>query len=331
MLKPKKYLIAILALALAPLLASCASTSVDAADKTVRTGWGGKIKGIEGPGFHPHMVGNNTGYSCGTQQTIMSRDPNDGDIKGDDSVSTASKEGAVIAYDVTISYHLRCLNEDLKSLYLQRIRTEKDIREKIVRPAVRSVLRDVVPKFSALAAATSARAETESLLRTGLEKVFERKPSVGAVIIDAIALRAIYLPENLQAQVNLAIAEQAKATKVLLSRQTAEAQADTARIVAEKNAAAQKATANGDAAKRVIEAQAAADVQKIAASAQASATKIQADAQAEANRAEAQSLTPDLIELRKSIAQSQALGKAGTVIVGGGSSGSGQIILDARK
>lgn len=232
----------------------------------------GKVEGTLEPGWHliSPIGGKIKTFSTRIQQTSMLRTPGEGDRVGDDSIDVASKEGAKMSVDLTINYRLR------KSAALQlfaNIRDENDLRERIVRPGVRSITRDVFANYGAKDAITSGRAEIQSQITKRLNDKFDKQ----GLDVDTVDVREIYLPENIQSQVDEAIGAEAQAQKAAIQRKQKETEAETARLVAEKNAQQKR-----------IEAQGSAD-----------ARKISSESEADANRRIAESLTPGLIQLRQ--------------------------------
>jgi regulator of protease activity HflC (stomatin/prohibitin superfamily) len=232
----------------------------------------GKVQGTLNPGWHliSPVGGKVKTFSTRIQQTSMLRTPGEGDRTGDDSIDVASKEGAKMAVDLTINYRLR------KSAAVQlfsNIKDESDLRERIVRPGVRSITRDVFAQYGAKEAITSGRGEIQAAISKRLNEKFAKQ----GLDVDTVDVREIYLPVNIQSQVDEAIGAEAQAQKAAINRKQKETEAETARLVSEK-AAAQKR----------IEAQGSAD-----------AKKISSQAEANANRIIAESLTPGLIQLRQ--------------------------------
>jgi regulator of protease activity HflC (stomatin/prohibitin superfamily) len=232
----------------------------------------GQVQGTLSPGWHfiSPIGGKVKTFSTRIQQTSMLRTPGEGDRTGDDSIDVASKEGARIAVDLTINYRLR------KSAAVQlfsNIKDESDLRERIVRPGVRSITRDIFAQYGAKDAITTARGEIQTLITKRLNEKFEKQ----GLDVDTVDVREIYLPENIQSQVDESIGAEASAQKASIQRKQKETEAETARLVAEKNAQQKR-----------IEAQGSAD-----------ARKISSQAEADANRKIAESLTPGLIQLRQ--------------------------------
>ncbi len=231
----------------------------------------GKVKGTLNPGWHLiSPVGSRVEkFSTRIEQTSMLRS-SEGDRPMDDSVEAASLEGATISVDITINYRL----DKTKAVRLfNTIRDENDLRERIVRPGVRSVTRDVFAGYNAREAITVKRGEIQQRIVRGLAARFEGQ----GILIETVDVRELYLPENIQEQVNQAIAAEAAGQKATIERRQKETEAETARLVAEKTAEQLRISARGEA----------------------DAKTIAAKAEAEANREIAESLTPGLIQLRQ--------------------------------
>ena len=250
---------------------SKAFVSVDANEigvKIVR----GQVEGTLAPGWHliSPIGGKVKKFSTRIQQTSMLKSSTEGDRAGDDSIDVASKEGARMSVDMTINYRLR--KTDAVKLF-GTIRDEADLRERIVRPGVRSVTRDIFARYPAREAITTARSE----IQTQIEKALDTKFAANGINIETIDVRGILLPANIQAQVDQAITAEAAAQKATIERKQKETEAETARLVSEKRA----------------------DQSRIEAKGQADAKKIAAEGEASANRLIAESLTPGLIQLRQ--------------------------------
>ena len=232
----------------------------------------GKVQGTLNPGWHliSPVGGKVAKFSTRLQQTSMLRTPGEGDRAGDDSIEVASSEGARMNVDVTINYRLNKI--DAVKLY-QTIKSEDDLRERIVRPGVRSIMRDVFAKYKAKDAITSSRQEIQGIVSGRLNEKFAKE----GVTIQTIDIREIYLPDAIQEQVNQSIAAEAANQKVAIQRQQKETEAETSRLVAEK----------------------AAEQARIEAKGKADAAIITATGEADANRKIAESLTPGLIQLRQ--------------------------------
>jgi regulator of protease activity HflC (stomatin/prohibitin superfamily) len=232
----------------------------------------GQVKGVLGPGWHftSPVGGRVEKFSTRLQQTSMLRSSAEGDRATDDSIETASSEGATLSVDLTVNYRLA--KADAVKLF-NTIRNADDLRERIVRPTVRSVTRDVFAAYKAREAITSKRGEIQQRITARLNERLETQ----GILIETVDVRELYLPTNLQDQVNQAIAAEAASQKATIERKQKETEAETARLVAEKTAEQLRISAKGEA-----------DAKTISASAEATANKVIAE-----------SLTPELIQLRQ--------------------------------
>ena len=232
----------------------------------------GQVQGTLKPGWHliSPVGGKVKKFSTRLLQTSMLRAGGEGDRAGDDSIEVASLEGARMNVDVTINYRL---NKSQAVKLFGTIKDETDLRERIVRPGVRSTMRDVFGAYNAKDAITTKRGEIQQRVSSALNGKFEQD----GIDVQTVDIREIFLPDNIQEQVNQAIGAEAAAQRVSIERKQKETEAETQRLVAEKTAA-----------KARIEAQGAAD-----------ARRINAEGEAEANRKIAESLTPGLLQLRQ--------------------------------
>lgn len=339
-MKFNKATIAIFAVA-APLLAACSTVGPNEVGVKVV---GGKIKDCNVQSGQ-YFNGPRTDYkkfSTLPFQTNMLRAEGEGDRAGDDSIEVASTEGAKMNADMTITvrFVIDVDNEKAVCTMFKTVKSEDDFREKFLRPATRSVTRNVFTGYAAKDAFTTKRGEIQEKIKTELQKKFdaEKRP----VVVESVDLRDIYLPKNIQDRIDQTINAEADAQTAAVNRKKQETEAETLRIVALKTAETSKAKAEGDANAKLAAAEAEAKTKVVNAKADAEAKLLNAEAEARANREISQSMSPELIELRKVQACAEAIGKTGAAIVncggtGGsssgssGSSGGATIIVDGRK
>ena len=175
----------------------------------------GQVQGTLDPGWHliSPIGGKIKVFSTRLQQTSMIRAGGEGDRVGDDSIEVASLEGARMNVDVTINYKLE--KSQAVSLF-RTIKDENDLKERIVRPAVRSTMRDVFGAYNAKDAITTKRGEIQTRVSSALNEKFEKE----GIAIQTVDIREIYLPENIQEQVNQSIGAEAAAQRVSISANT---------------------------------------------------------------------------------------------------------------
>jgi len=213
----------------------------------------------------------------------------------DDAVNVLTRDQLAVIMEVSIQFHL---NSGDAPLVFRAF--GENYAEAIVHPIVRAAVRDAASEFTAVALVdTRADLQTrmETLVRERLHEILSgREIDQSAIIIDNILLRNIDLPESLDEAI-ANVQRQTQATAA--SRQALE-------------------TARADANTAVMRAEG--DARALATSSQA---------QAEANRVLAQSITPELLQLRAIEATRDITTNPSTrtVILGGGS-GSTPLILN---
>lgn len=108
-------------------------------------------------------------YDVRTQTYTMSVVYDEGDKKGDDSISALSADGQTVKIDLSVRYHLRPgevwqLHRDLGSDYV----------EKVIRPEAQTVVRNVISKYTVTQLYSAERTEIQNSIgdqmRTGLAK-----------------------------------------------------------------------------------------------------------------------------------------------------------------
>ncbi len=92
--------------------------------------------------FFPPIINEWTVFDVGLQNLAMTRSPDTGARNGDDSLKFKTSDGNDISVDVTIAWRI----DPNKTPYLLQFvgGSTKEIEERLVRPVVRTVLRDVL-------------------------------------------------------------------------------------------------------------------------------------------------------------------------------------------
>lgn len=146
-----------------------------------------------------------------------------------------SKEGLVVALDLTLQFRL----DPSKAAEVFR-KVGPDYSEIIIKPGVRSVIRDVTAEYEAEALYTSARATLKEQMDRRLREALLKR----GLIVEDVLMRQIKLPANLAKAIEEKLEEDQKAKKMsfTLAREQQEAErkrveakgiADSNRIVAE--------------------------------------------------------------------------------------------------
>ncbi len=126
--------------------------------------------------------------SVRTEEYTMSAAGGEGKLKGDDAIDALTKEGLKVRLDLTGWYHLEA--EDAARVYKT---IGINYEEKIVRPALRTAIRDAVVKYTAAGIYTEKRAE---LIQT-IEDVLSDLTKSRGITVEKILLRNVILPSKL--------------------------------------------------------------------------------------------------------------------------------------
>ncbi len=173
--------------------------------------------------------------SVRTEAYTMSGKQNEGQIKGDDAISVLTSDGLQIKMDVTVWYHL----DPVKAAEVYRTIGPNYV-EKIVRPAVRTAIRDAAVHFSATDIYSNKRKEVVDMISSSLEKDL----GVRGIVFEKMLLRNVILPTRIQQAIDEKIAAEQEAQKMEYVLQKEKKEAERKKIEAEGIAKAQKIIAN---------------------------------------------------------------------------------------
>lgn len=150
----------------------------------------GKVSDQElASGFHIiNPLGKVTRMSVRTQEYTMSIMSNEGQKSGDDSIMALTKEGLNVSLDITTLYRL---DED-KASELYRL-VGLDYEEKIVRPEIRSTIREIVSQYTAKEIYSEKRDDANQQIKDRLEASLNKRN----LILEDVLLRNVALPDNL--------------------------------------------------------------------------------------------------------------------------------------
>jgi len=143
--------------------------------------------------------------SIRTEAYTMSARHYEGEVVGDDAIVTLSKDGLSLKLDVTVLYKL-----DPKAA--PRIYRElgPEFVRKVVRPAVRTVIRTQTAQHLAKDIYTEKREELVLAIQAGLKKEIEGR----GLILERVMLRNVELPQRLQQQITEKLAAEQEAQKM---------------------------------------------------------------------------------------------------------------------
>ncbi|MFH1783536.1 MAG: prohibitin family protein [bacterium] len=126
--------------------------------------------------------------SVRTEEYTMSIAGGEGKVKGDDAIDALTKEGLKVRLDLTGWYRLEA--SAAPKVY-QTIGTDYEV--KIVRPALRTAIRDAVVKYTAAGIYTEKRTDLVANIETVLSQLTKER----GILIEKILLRNVILPKKL--------------------------------------------------------------------------------------------------------------------------------------
>lgn len=193
----------------------------------------GKVRDKElSSGFHIiNPLSNVEKMSIRTEQYTMSIAPAEGQVKGDDSISSLTKEGLDVNIDFTALYRL----EESKASDIYR-EVGLDYVGKLIRPEIRGVIRDVVSQYEAKELYSEKRQEASSHIAILLK---ERLESRGIIIEEAV-IRNVSLPASLAKAIQEKLASEQEAQRYDFVLEKEKKEADRKRIEAEGQRDSQK-------------------------------------------------------------------------------------------
>jgi regulator of protease activity HflC (stomatin/prohibitin superfamily) len=159
-----------------------------------------------------------------TQAYTMSSVQDEGQQSGDDAISTLSSDGLTLKLDLTVWYRL---NEGDAPQVYRTIGT--DYVEKIVRPAVRTAIRDVSVGYSATDIYSIKREDFVREVTKNLEAAFNGR----GVILERVLLRNVELPEKVRAAIDEKIASEQRAQQMVYVLQKEKQEAERKRVEAQ--------------------------------------------------------------------------------------------------
>lgn len=140
-------------------------------------------------GFHlVNPLGKVNKLSVRTEEYTMSVVANEGNKQGDDSIDALTKEGLKLNLDITVLYHLQ---EDKASDVYRDIGLTYD--EKVIRPEIRSSIREVISQYTAKEIYSDKREESNKKIFDILKNNLEPR----GIVLETVLLRNVALPENL--------------------------------------------------------------------------------------------------------------------------------------
>ena len=150
----------------------------------------GKVSDQElSSGFHLVIpLARVTRMSIRTEEYTMSVVSTEGRRTGDDAIAALTKEGLNVSLDMTVLYRLQ---EDKASNVYNDLGTNYD--EKIIRPTIRTSIRDVIAGYEAKDIYSEKREEAATKIQERAAGELEPR----GITIESVLLRNVVLPPNL--------------------------------------------------------------------------------------------------------------------------------------
>jgi len=159
-----------------------------------------------------------------TQSYTMSIAQDEGNLKNDDAIVALSMDGLTIKLDVTVWYRLS--ETDAPQVF----RTiGVDYVAKIVRPAIRTALRDVSVLYSATDIYSGKRDEFTGGVTRNIEDAFTGR----GIILERVLLRNVELPETVRSAIDEKIAAEQKAQQMVYVLQKERQEAERKKVEAQ--------------------------------------------------------------------------------------------------
>lgn len=161
--------------------------------------------------------------SIRTEDYTMSIVGEEGQYKGDDSISALTNEGLEVKLDITVLFHL--LEEKASDLYKN---IGLDFAQVVIRPSIRSIIREEVAKFSAKEIYSDKREELSANIYTRLEDDL----SARGIILEDVLLRNVALPAKLAQSIQEKLTAEQEAQRYDFILQKEEKEAERKRVEA---------------------------------------------------------------------------------------------------
>jgi regulator of protease activity HflC (stomatin/prohibitin superfamily) len=163
-------------------------------------------------------------FDTRTQNYTMSAIHDEGDKAGDDAIRVLSSDGLEVVIDMTVLY--RVLAEKAPTI----VRTiGQDYTEIVVRPIVRTKIRDLSANYDAVSLYSSKREEFQARLFTAIEKEFTKR----GFVLEQVLIRNLNLPSSVKAAIESKINAEQESQKMRFVLDKERQEADRKRVEAQ--------------------------------------------------------------------------------------------------
>ena len=177
-----------------------------------------------------------THFDTKTQNYTMSGVHDEGEKAGDDAIRVLSQDGLEVVIDVTVLYRVR---PDKTPQILKEIGT--DYKNIIVRPMVRTKLRDNAVYYDAVSLYSTKRDEFQNRIFEGVKSEFASR----GLERESMLVRNIMLPESVKATIESKINAEQDAQKMTFVLQKEKQEAERKRVEAQGIADYQRILSTG--------------------------------------------------------------------------------------
>ncbi|KGK97940.1 hypothetical protein LI82_09310 [Methanococcoides methylutens] len=188
-----------------------------------------------------------TKYSVRSEVYTMSARTSEGEVVGDDQINALTNEGLTLGLDISVRYRL--VAEDASEVH-KKLGT--GYAEKIIRPTIKSVIREVVSRNTAM----EVYGEQRELVATEMVEEMEAALLEDGIIVEEVLLRNVRLPEKVADAIESKLQADQEAQRMVFVKQKEQLEAERKIIEANGAANATIVRATGEAeALRLINAE----------------------------------------------------------------------------
>ncbi|PIY17200.1 band 7 protein [Candidatus Dojkabacteria bacterium CG_4_9_14_3_um_filter_150_Dojkabacteria_WS6_41_13] len=157
-----------------------------------------------------------TKISVRTEESTMSSVENEGRMQGDDSVEARASDGAQVKVDITVLFHVK---PDAAMTIFKELGV--DYEAKIIRPVIRSAIREVIAKYTVTEVFSTKRDEIAQKIKEQVASDVEPR----GVVVEDTSFRDVKLCEALAASIEQKLTAQQESEKYefILAREKKEA------------------------------------------------------------------------------------------------------------
>ena len=163
-------------------------------------------------------------FDVKTRNYTMSAIHDEGDQLGDDAIRVLSADGLEVVIDLTVLYRV---TSDKAPTILRTI--GENYTEVVVRPIVRTKIRDLAANYDAVALYSNKREEFQQRLFTAVEKEFTKR----GFSLEQVLIRNLNLPQSVKAAIESKINAEQESQKMRFILDKERQEADRKRVEAQ--------------------------------------------------------------------------------------------------